>query len=297
MSTFNGGEYLPAQLESFLTQTHRDWILHWRDDGSSDHSVEVVRDFARSLTDRVCRYEGGGRLNVSGSFLKLLRQSILGKAAIFAFADQDDVWLPEKLSRGVVALSALPDGVPGLYCSGHILADAGLRPIGRSLPVRRPPSFPAAMTQNIAQGCTMMLNRAAAELVAASQPADQTWHDWWSYIVVTAAGGQVLVDPAATMLYRQHASNQVGNAGNLFRRGIGIMRRGRQPFMSLVRGHADALHRQPQLLTQESRAQLAIISRGLSGNFSTRLAALRMPGLRRQSWLEDIIFRLWYLLG
>lgn len=298
LSTYNGAPYLDTQLQSFLTQSHANWALHWRDDGSSDNSVDMMTRFSEGPgRGRCTRHASGERLGAPASFLTLLRQSVAGPAEMFAFADQDDIWLPEKLARGVVALSDIPSGIPGLYCSGHVLVDDNLRPIGHSPVVRRPPSFPAAMTQNIAQGCTVMLNRTAADLIAASQPADQTWHDWWSYIVVTASGGRVVVDPAETMLYRQHGTNQVGNAGSLLQRGVGVFRRGRRPFMSLVRSHIKALHRQPNLLTPASRAQLAVIENGLNGGYCARLAALRLPGFRRQSWPEDMVFRLWFLLG
>ena len=308
LSTYNGAPYLDTQLQSFLTQTHTNWSLHWRDDGSSDNSVGLVTRFSDGPgCGRCVRHASGERLGAPGSFLTLLRRSVASgsvasgsvasQAAMFAFADQDDIWLPEKLARGVAALSDIPSGMPGLYCAGHILVDDNLRPIGHSPVVRRPPSFPAAITQNIAQGCTVMLNRAAADLIAGSQPPDQTWHDWWSYLVVTAAGGRVVVDAAETMLYRQHGTNQVGNAGSLVQRGVGVFRRGRRPFMSLVRSHIEALNRQPHLLTEASRAQLAVIEKGLNGGYHARLAALRLPGFRRQSWPEDMVFRLWFLLG
>jgi glycosyltransferase involved in cell wall biosynthesis len=298
LSTFNGAPYLDTQLQSFLTQSHTNWTLHWRDDGSSDDSVDVMTRFSDGAgCGRCVLHPSGERLNAPASFLTLLRQSVASRSAMFAFSDQDDIWLPEKLARGVAALSGIPPDVPGLYCSGHTLVDDCLRPIGHSPVARRPPSFPAAMTQNIAQGCTVMLNRAAAELIANSEPADQTWHDWWSYLVVTASGGRVLVDPAETMLYRQHGANQVGNAGSLLQRGVGVVRRGRRPFMSLVRSHITGLRRQPHLLTEASRAQLAVIETGLNGGFFARLSALRLSGFRRQSWPEDMVFRLWFLLG
>ena len=298
LSTYNGSPYLDTQLQSFLTQSHKNWALHWRDDGPSDNSVALVTGFSEGPgCGRCVRHASGERLNAPASFLTLLRQSVASPAAMFAFSDQDDIWLPEKLARGVAALAGIPSGMPGLYCAGHILVDDSLRPIGHAPVVRRPPSFPAAITQNIAQGCTVMLNRAAAELIAGSEPADQTWHDWWSYIVVTASGGRVVVDPAETMLYRQHGTNQVGNAGSLLQRGVGVFRRGRRPFMSLVHSHINALHRQPHLLTDTSRAQLAVIEKGLNGGYRARLSALRLPGFRRQSWPEDMVFRLWFLLG
>lgn len=298
LSTYNGEDFVTDQLDSFLMQTHENWMLHWRDDGSTDNTVARLAEFAAGPgMGRTQDHAGGGHLNLSMSFLTLLHQALDGPARLFAFADQDDIWLPEKLARGVAALSRVrPDG-PALYCSAHIAVDDHLRPIGRSPVVRRPPGFPASLTQNVVQGCTMMLNRAAAELIASSRPPPGTWHDWWCYIVVTAAGGQVLVDPTPTLLYRQHSGNQVGNAGNLWQRGIAVIRRGRKPFVSVLRSHVQALSEQPFLLTDLSRRQLDIVAHGLHGGYQDRLAALRLPGFHRQTWAEDMIFRLWFVMG
>src|SRR5205823_6058969 len=114
------------------------------------------------------------------------------------------VWLPDKLARGYAALAEVPPAVPGLSCARQILVDERLRPLGLSPRISREAGFPAALTQNIATGCTVMLNPAAAGLVAASHPPPSTWHDWWSYLTVAAAGGRILVDDAPSVLYRQH---------------------------------------------------------------------------------------------
>ena len=298
LSTFNGETYLAAQLQSLVGQTHGNWTLHWRDDGSTDGTEPILREFAAGPgAGRCVPCPGGERLNVVGSFLTLLRQAVSGPAMAFAFSDQDDIWLPEKLARGVAALAAIPDHVPALYCAGHIAVDGQLRPIGVSPPVRRQPGFPAALTQNIVQGCTMMMNRRAAQLVAASRPPPITWHDWWSYIVVSAAGGEVLVDPTPTILYRQHTANQIGSAGNFWQRGLAVIRRGRRPFVSMLRNHIRALRQDPHLLTSASREQLTVIARGMEGGVRARIAALRLAGFKRQTWQETLVFRLWFVLG
>ena len=88
--------------------------------------------------------------------------------------------------------------------------DARLQRLGISGPLSRPAGFPASLTQNVATGCTVMLNRAAARLVAASRPSTGTLHDWWAYLLVTAAGGRLIQDEEPVVLYRQHAQNLVG---------------------------------------------------------------------------------------
>ena len=120
------------------------------------------------------------------------------------------MWLPEKLARGVEALDGVAAGTPALYCARQSLVNAALRPIRLSARVTDPPGFPQALTQNIATGCTVMLNADAVRLIAGAREPPDTLHDWWAYLVVTAAGGRVLIDDEPTVLYRQHAGNAVG---------------------------------------------------------------------------------------
>ena len=116
LSTFNGEQYLAEQLASFTAQTHANWQLYWRDDGSSDGTDRQVDIFAASEgAGRCINHPEGGHMRATGSFLALLRLALTGPARFFAFSDQDDVWLPEKLSHGVAALTDLPQGRPGLY--------------------------------------------------------------------------------------------------------------------------------------------------------------------------------------
>ncbi|HTW27566.1 MAG TPA: glycosyltransferase family 2 protein [Acetobacteraceae bacterium] len=301
LSTWNGGRFLPAQLDSLMGQTHADWRLVWRDDGSTDDTVGLIRDFAcRMPAGRFIEAEAPGlRRGVTASFLFLLRDAIrtVPGAAAYAFADQDDVWLPEKVARGAAALAAVEGGMPALYCARQVLVDQDLARIGESGPLRDPPGFPAALTQNIATGCTVMLNQAAARLVAASEPPAMTLHDWWSYLMVAAAGGRLIADDAAVVLYRQHGGNAVGAPPSMPQRAAAALRRGPALFMSVFRGHVAALRAQPHLLSPQAARDVARIEGALRRGVLPRLACLATQGLRRQTWPETMLFRLWFVIG
>jgi glycosyltransferase involved in cell wall biosynthesis len=297
LSTWNGARYLPDQLASFLRLTGPSWQLYWRDDGSDDNSAALVRGFAAGPgAGRVVEQnDDRGRVGITASFLTLLRAAPRG--GVVAFADQDDVWLPEKLARGVAALAAVPAGVPALYCARQSLTNAALRPIRLSGQLREPPGFPQALTQNIATGCTVMLNDVAAQLIARSRAPQATLHDWWSYLVVTAAGGRVLIDDEPTVLYRQHGGNAVGVPLSPLKRAVAAVRRGPGVFMRTFRQHTAALGAQPELLTPDAASSLATITAGLDDGIIRRVRALGHPGLRRQSFAETQLFRLWFLIG
>ncbi len=296
LSTYNGARFLPEQLDSLRAQTYRDWMLLWRDDGSSDTSAALMEAFGGPAT-RIG--VPSGHLGARESFLALLRAAVqrLGPGDAVAYADQDDVWLPEKLARGVAALATVDACKPAMVCTRQILVDATLGRIGESPPLLRPPGFPAALTQNIATGCTVLLNHAAAALVAASHAPDTSLHDWWSYVLVTAAGGQVLVDQTPLVLYRQHGGNSVGAPGGTWRRAVAALRRGPATYMGVLRGHVAALAEQPDLLSHDARIEVAALHAALAGGMARRLRALATPGLQRQTWLETLMFRLWFLFG
>jgi len=301
LSVYNGARFLPAQLASLLAQTNGSWRLYWRDDGSADHTPALLRAFAAGpAAGRVIELPGrGGRLGATRSFLSLLAAlPTFGPLPdAVAFADQDDVWLPEKLARGLAALARQPASVPTLYCARQTLVGPTTAYIGLSSPVLRHPRFPAALTQNIATGCTAMINRAATQLIAQSRPPRTTLHDWWSYLVVAAAGGRILVDPEPAVLYRQHGGNLVGAPGTWLARAFGALRRGPRPFMQVFRAHVAALAGTPELLSSDATVALATLAKALDSPPWRRLPALGLAGLSRQTSLETLLFRLWFLLG
>ena len=299
LATYNGAAFLPAQLQSFLDQAHTDWVLFWRDDGSTDDTVAILEAFGGRDRRCVRVREPTGRLGATASFLSLLRavHPVLGAGDIVAFADQDDVWLPCKLTRGIAALAAGGGDVPLVYCARQILVDAALRRIGSSPRPRRAPVFPASLAQNIATGCTMMMNRRAVALVVASAPPPGTFHDWWCYLLVTAAGGTCLCDDAEVILYRQHGGNAVGAPASALRRGHAALRRGSAVFMDLLRAHLAALAARPELLSERARRDVARLQDALRGRLARRWAVLRSLDLRRQTWAETALLYLWVLMG
>lgn len=295
LSTYNGARFLPAQLESFRAQSEPGWVLFWRDDGSTDETVALMEAFAAEVGEgRSVRVAASDHLGANGSFFALLLAA-QDSGLPLAFADQDDRWLPEKLGWALAALEG--QAGPVLYCSRQLLADEALEPIGESVPLRRPPGFPAALTQNIATGCTVVLNAEAARVLAGSRPPSATLHDWWSYLVVTASGGRVIADPRPTVLYRQHRGNLVGAPRSRFRRARAALQRGPAAFMAVLREHVAALRAQPDLLSPESRRTLDVIDHALRGGVAARLRALSLPGLYRQTPAETALFRWWFLVG
>ena len=168
-----------------------------------------------------------------------------------------------------------------------------LEPLGLSPALRRPPGFANALVQNIATGCTMVLNAAARRLVLdGPAPPDGTLHDWWCYLLVTGAGGTVIRDEEPALLYRQHGANAVGATDHALTRLFSALRRGAGPYVNRIRAQAEALESAPNL-TEDARRLLLLMRRLRDAGPLGRIAALWHGGVYRQSRLEDLILLAW----
>jgi glycosyltransferase involved in cell wall biosynthesis len=296
LSTYNGSRFLPEQLESLERQSDTAWRVVWRDDGSTDNTRTIMAEFTARIGVERCRETAGSgaHLGAAQSFLSLLPEA--ADADAVAFADQDDVWLPDKLARARETLQAAGNQAM-LYCARQYLVDEHLLGHNLSILPGDKPGFPASLTQNIVHGNTMVMNRAAADLVARIPGPPGTVHDWWSYIVITACGGVVVIDPKPVVLYRQHRENLIGSPPSTVARAIAAVRRGPGIFMTMMRRHVGQLAAHAEFLTEQARGDVTRISEGLCGGIAPRSRALRCPGLKRQTELENMLFRLWFMIG
>lgn len=289
MAVYNGAAFLPAQLESIAAQDHDNWSLFVGDDGSTDATADIVTAFENR--HRVIRQPGPGR-GAAANFLALIRHAARNAAPghLLAFCDQDDVWLPDRLSRGIKALSEVEDARPILYCSRTWITGPDLQ--GQHLSAARPraASFKNALVQNIASGNTILLNAAAARLVetAADEVDTVVVHDWWVYQLVTGAGGCVIHDDSPTVLYRQHGLNQIGENSSAVAKGRRILQMLRGDFRAWNTVNLAALAQHSHHLTVENRDVIRDFVAMRQGPVSARLARLWRLGLYRQSRMSTL---------
>lgn len=210
MSTYNGQKYLKEQIESILAQKGVDITIFIRDDGSSDGTVEIIKNYVKTH-DNV-RLLIGDNIGVGNSFMEVL-YSAEKDNDYYAFADQDDVWLPEKMEE---AIDMIKDSTkPALYCSNQILVDKKLNKIGMRFSNDPDVSYKQIMCQNKLSGCTMVWNKKLQDLLSERdrRPSDtlliRRIHDVW-VAMVAAVVGKIIYDSHSYILYRQHESNVVG---------------------------------------------------------------------------------------
>lgn len=292
LPTYNGVRYLPEQLESIASQTHKNWQILASDDASTDGTADILRAFGRAHPLTILDGPGQGHV---GNFLHLLMSVPQGENAngnAVAFCDQDDIWLPNKLTVALDWLSQVPKDQPALYCSSRLIWDPIRNSRQPSLTYARAPTFANACVENIAPGNTIVLNVAAAQLacILAETAQGIYAHDWWLYLLITGVGGQVLYDPEPHLLYRQHDSNAIG-AGEQISRGLrnkGAVWRG--AFADRVGRNIAAMQKVSDRLTPENQQILKLFAQARHAPLLQRIDLLRKAGVYRQQWLSGLTF-------
>lgn len=203
MATYNGEKYLREQIDSILAQKGVSVNLLVRDDGSTDGTVSILNEYKKNgLLD----YYTGPNLGPQHSFMHLLRHA--PTAEYYAFADQDDVWLDDKLSTAVTKLETRPD-TPSLYFGQTRLVDESLNPMD-SVIIKPFLTFGESLVYKFIGGCTMVFNHELRSVIGSKLPSYLRMHDTWIYLIALAVGSRVIFDATPHILYRQHSTNALG---------------------------------------------------------------------------------------
>jgi len=298
LGTFNGAPYLQEQLDSFERQTHSDWTLWTSDDGSSDDTLEITKRFREKMGADKVYLINGPKEGFAANFLSLVHNPDL-KADGYAYSDQDDIWMTDKLERAAQFLASVPVNIPALYCSRTQYVNKDNRFIGNSDAYSKPALFPNALIQNIASGNTMVFNEAArALLLQIDRGARIELHDWITYILVSGAGGQVHFDIKPSVRYRQHAANLIGmNTG--FKAAIYRM------YMLFYKGrfrrwneqHVGILKKMLGVLTPANRIIFEDFAMARELKSFRRVVIFKGIGVYRQTFFGNIAFYLAALMN
>lgn len=212
LAVYNGEKYLKEQLESILSQTFSDVKIIIRDDGSNDNSPLIIEEYRKNYPQKIFVLSGESTGGAATNFAALLEHC---DEDYIMFCDQDDVWLPDKIEKTLSVMKATED-----YGQTPVLVHTDLKVVDQNLNVISPSFFdfqklkqskvslPALLVQNYVTGCTIMINRALKQRCG-KIPKGCIMHDWWLALIAIIFGELVCIDEA-TMLYRQHANNQVG---------------------------------------------------------------------------------------
>lgn len=291
LSTYNGEAYLGEFLRSLSEQLHSFDNLVVRDDHSTDGSMAIIQEWAKT-TDISLHLQSGEQVGPAKSFFKAL--DMAPASDIYMFADQDDIWLPGKIFHAVENLMLSSEGHPMLYASRVAIVDAQLQFLKLS-PVPSRIGFTSAICESLFNGCTMAMNHALVQFLLRRVPESMLMHDWWVYLVASGLG-TVLFDDRPSMLYRQHINNAIGagpttvlNRKRFAKAMYGPMHQRFRQVMELLEVYEGSLSSQ----ARQDIQWLAKYQKGGIGRFEACMTAR----LTRQSRLEEIGTRLAILLN
>ena len=210
MCTFNGEVFLEEQLDSIQNQDYKNWTLYVNDDCSRDKTLDILKRYQKKWGVKKLIIRRGPQKGFCQNFLQIINDPKI-KADLYFLSDQDDVWMPHKISHSIKKISKLDPLKPILYCARttYVSSDAK-RILGQSDLFLKPPSFKNAFIQSIAGGNTMAFNEQLKRVLQKYHTADVVSHDWWLYICNELVGGKTFYDSESTIFYRQHSKSLVG---------------------------------------------------------------------------------------
>lgn len=225
LATYNGEKYLKRQLESIQDQTYCQFSCIVCDDGSSDHTKLIAREFCCNDTRFHLISNKSEQHGAFGNFWYLM-EFAYGQtdANYFFFSDQDDFWAPRKIEKELEELKGIENKgeiASLVYCNQEI-TDEALNKLDIEDPYvtnnRGTKDFKRLVFRNVAPGCTMVVNRRLLNIsLRFGDPSKIVMHDWWIILCAMAFGNIAYIDDKL-MCYCQHRDNSIGAGKNTFQK-------------------------------------------------------------------------------
>lgn len=198
MATYNGECFIKEQLESFVWQTRKPNELVVCDDGSTDHTYEILEHFAQRAPFEVRLFRNLKNLGYTKNFERAID---LSKGQIIFLSDQDDVWFPDKIER--VSERFMIDSQSLIIINDAEITDGSLNRTGLSIAGQ---IHSAGLSQDhFITGCCTAF-RAELKSLILPIPDTQFAHDTWIHRLGLVLQRRVLI-PEPLQFYRRHGHN------------------------------------------------------------------------------------------
>jgi len=204
LATYNGEKYLKEQLDSIVKQTYKNIELIVQDDCSNDATLEILQAYKEKLN--ITLYSNEKNLGYLQNFESLLHKT---NGDLIALCDQDDIWKPNKIA---LLVEHIKDA--SLVYSNSLLIDADGNSLEKTLSQKLKNNFISSSTpldflyDNCVSAHAMLFKK---ELLLTLFPfAQHIYFDAWIAANAANADGITYLDEAL-VLYRQHATNTLGN--------------------------------------------------------------------------------------
>ena len=219
MATYNGEKYLKKQLDSILNQSYQNWKLLIRDDGSSDLTIDIIREYAKK-DKRISFIINNSDVHSWQTNFQELIFCADKSMDYFMFCDQDDIWLDNKIEYYIKAMkkteSQNPDKPVVIYADMDIIDENDVKTcdsLNKVYPMKLLHITDSFFTNRI-YGCNEMFNRKVLEmtvLVLGNLYIEKMAHDGLIVKITAADGGVVKYFSEVTMHYRRTGNNATAN--------------------------------------------------------------------------------------
>lgn len=206
LATYNGAQYISAQIRSLQNQTFQDWKLIVHDDGSTDGTLHILRNFMKDDA-RIVIVEDEKRFHCAEkNFMYLLTKST---APFCICCDQDDIWLENKLQLMLEAIQKYDNSIPQAVYSNSYVYEASREYIAGHATLSQPKVLKDVLFMNAGvQGCAILFNDKLRD-ICKDAPEIVAMHD---HVITLAATvfGELHYLPLRLMLYRRHEATVTG---------------------------------------------------------------------------------------
>lgn len=207
LATCNGEKYLRQQLDSIYAQEDVEVSIFATDDGSTDSTIAILEEYKKNHSLTI-HYHGEPH-EFTYNFIDAIFANKNTSFDYYAFSDQDDVWMKEKLSS---AIEMLKKNSKNVYSSNLTIVNENLD--GETLmnddSILRCNKYNAVF-ENVATGCTIVFSKAFLDLLVRYYPKNIYLHDYWVYLLAIYTDNYIY-DSRSFIKYRQHGCNQIGDS-------------------------------------------------------------------------------------
>lgn len=211
LATYNGEKYVEEQINSILKQSYKEIRLIISDDNSTDNTLKIIEKLQKS-DSRIIVYKQNKNLGVTANFEFLLNKV---ENDYFMFADQDDIWLEDKVKKSV---EKLENDKCDLVFTNLKIVDENLKVLNKSFwkakglnqKIKKHMNFEGLYLNNFVTGCTTICKKKfIKQILPLPKNTEYILYDYWLALVVSK-NGKIGKIEEPQILYRQHKHNAVG---------------------------------------------------------------------------------------
>jgi glycosyltransferase involved in cell wall biosynthesis len=204
LSTFNGEKYLEELLESLEKQENVEFSVIVRDDGSTDHTLQILESFKERLKIEL---HVGANVGSNASYKLLMNLAQNRNFDYIAFCDQDDVWLPDKLNRGALKLA---ESKKSHYSSKRLCFSGQGNKVKLFPKVNPVISFSRAIFENYSAGCTFIISQGHFHNLMRLGCTEIRGNYDHIMQVMSVIQNKSFFDSESRICYRLHSENTIG---------------------------------------------------------------------------------------